>query len=246
MQADAHRTRIDLRPEAAEALGVFLLILMGCGAIMVNAESGALGHLGVSLVFGFTILLLVYALAPICGAHYNPAVTIAFAATGHFPWQRVPSYIAAQTLGATAAALVLRLLLGDSASLGATAVAPNISIPAAFAWEFLATFVLALVIVGVATDRRAAPGSAGLAIGLAVAVGSLVVGPLTGAAMNPARSIGPALVSGSLDHLWIYIAAPVLGAVAAMAAFELLRPGRVPGKVLGVTGPFNLQPGDAR
>src|SRR5690349_18814586 len=105
--------RLDLRPELAEAVGTFLLVAMGCGAIMVDARAGGLGHVGVSLTFGFVILALVYALGPVCGAHFNPAITIAFATTRHFPWRRVASYILAQVAGATAAALLLRGLLGN-------------------------------------------------------------------------------------------------------------------------------------
>lgn len=204
---------------------------------MVDAQSHALGHLGVSLAFAFAVLVLVYALAPICGAHYNPAITLAFAATGHFPWRRVPTYLAAQVLGALAAAFALHALLGPTANLGTTT--PTLDAGRAFAVEVLATFFLALVVVGVATDKRAAPGNAGLAIGLMVGLGALVAGPLTGASMNPARSLGPALASGHLDDLWLYLIAPVVGAVAAMWTFEALRPGQTP-RILGVAGPLDL------
>jgi aquaporin NIP len=224
----------DLRAEAAEAVGVFFLVLLGGAAILGDAAGGPLG---VSLAFGFTVLVLVYALGPISGAHYNPAITLAFAATRHFPWRRVPTYILAQTLGATGAALVLLALFGD---VRAATTTPSTSLPAAFAWEALATSFLALVIIGVATDRRTSPASAGLAIGLAVAVGALVAGPLTGGSMNPARSLGPALAAGDLGHLWLYVTAPPVGAVAAMMLFEALRPGRAPGTALGATGPLSL------
>lgn len=231
----------DPRPELAEALGAYFLVLAGCGAIMVNATTGALGHLGVALAFGFAILVLVYALCHICGAHYNPAVTIAFAATGHFPWRRVPTYVAAQVAGATLAALTLMLVLGDVADLGSTTPSPATSVAATFAIEALATFFLALVIIGVATDRRAAPGAAGLAIGLTVGLDALVFGPLTGASMNPARSLGPALISQTWTAQWVYLAAPVAGAVAAMLAYEALRPGRLgihAKEPLGALGPI--------
>jgi MIP family channel proteins len=239
--------RFDWRPEAAEALGVFALVFSGCGAIMVQATTGALGHVGVALTFGFVIVVLVYAMGHICGAHYNPAVTVAFAATGHFPWKRVPTYVAAQIAGAALAALVLRYLLGDAADLGATRLAAGVDAGRGFAIEAAATFLLALIIIGVATDRRAAPGAAGLAIGLTVALDALAFGPLTGASMNPARSLGPALVSGALDHLWLYVAAPVAGAAAAMFAYEALRRGRLAiaaKEPLGALGPFDLE-GDA-
>lgn len=231
----------DYRPEVAEALGVFLLVLAGCGAIMANAITGALGHVGVALAFGFAIVILVYALGHVCGAHFNPAVTLAFAATGHFPWRRVPSYIAAQVMGATLAALALRWTLGSVGGLGVTALAPGLSLWQGSAIEAAATFLLALVIVAVATDKRAAPGAAGLAIGLAVAVGALAFGPLTGASMNPARSLGPAIASGNLAGAWLYIAAPVVGALLAMLAYGAVRPGRLAIQArepLGALGPI--------
>lgn len=229
----------DLRPEIAEALGVYFLVLVGCGAIMVDATTGALGVIGVSLAFAFVILVLVYALGHICGAHYNPAITVAFALSGHFPWRRVPGYLLAQVAGALSAAYTLRLLLGTTANLGATT--PAIGIWQAFVIEALATFLLALVIIGVATDKRAAPGAAGLAIGLTVGLDALAFGPLTGASMNPARSLGPALASGEVGSLGIYLAAPLVGAALAMLAYEQLRRGdlAIPSKEpLGALGPI--------
>ncbi len=230
----------DYRPEFAEGLGAFFLVLVGCGAIMTNALTGALGGVGIALAFGFVILVLIYGLGHICGAHYNPAITLAFALTGHFPWRRVPSYMLAQTIGATAAAFTLRALLGTVANVGATI--PSIGLWQAFAVEALATFILGLVIIGVATDKRAAPGAAGLAIGLTVGLDALVFGPLTGASMNPARSIGPALASGEFTSLWLYIAAPLIGAAAAMLVYEQLRSGSLgiaaKETALGATGPI--------
>lgn len=215
------------RPELAEALGVYLLVLTGCGAVIANSITGALGHVGIALTFGFAIVVLIYAMGHICGAHYNPAITLAFAATGHFPWRRVPTYIAAQITGALLAALTLRFTLGNVASLGATVPNAALSLPTAFLVEALATFFLALVIIGVATDKRAAPGAAGVAIGLTVTLNALAFGTLTGASMNPARTIGPGIASGVYDHIWIYLAAPIFGAIAAMFAYEALRPGRL-------------------
>lgn len=224
----------DRRPELAEALGTFFLVLAGCGAAM----TGAGGLVGVALAFAFVILVLVYALGHVSGAHFNPAVTLAFALTGHFPWRRVASYALAQAAGATAAALALRVLVGNVANLGATT--PAVPAWQAFGLETLATFLLAFVIVAVATDPRAARGASGLAIGLAVGADALAFGPLTGASMNPARSLGPALASGSFAGLWIYLAAPVLGAALAMGAYAFLRSGslRVEShEPLGALGP---------
>jgi aquaporin NIP len=216
----------DLRPEAAEALGVF--------------ATGSPGTVGVALAFAFVILAMVYALGHVCGAHFNPAITLAFAATGHFPWRRVPTYLAAQVAGATLGAFALRGLLGDVARVGATGLAPGVGVAQGFALEAAATFLLALVIAAVATDKRAAPGVAGLAIGLTVGLDALAFSPLTGASMNPARSLGPALASGTYADLWLYLLAPIVGAIAAMLAYEALRPGRLAIEAkepLGALGP---------
>jgi MIP family channel proteins len=229
----------DRRPEIAEAVGAYFLVLVGCGAIMTNATTGAPGAVGIALAFAFVILVLVYAMGHICGAHYNPAITLAFALTGHFPWRRVPTYWLAQAAGATAAAFTLRVILGNVAGLGSTT--PSLSAWQAFAIEALATFILALVIIGVATDKRASAGAAGIAIGLTVGLDALAFGPLTGASMNPARSLGPALASGTFANLWIYLTAPFVGAALAMGAYELLRPGRLgieAKEALGALGPI--------
>lgn len=237
----------DYRPELAEALGVFFLVLVGCGAVMTNATNGALGLVGIALAFAFIILVLIYALGHICGAHYNPAITLAFAITGHFPWRRVVTYWIAQFAGAISAAFLLRALFGTSASIGATT--PSIGIWQAFAVEVLATFILALVIIGVATDKRAAPGVAGLAIGLTVGLDALAFGPLTGASMNPARTLGPALASGNYAGLWLYLTAPLIGAALAMIIYEQLRAGRLgieaKEPALGATGPIRALSGES-
>lgn len=231
----------DPRPELAEALGAFLLVFFGCGAIVAQARTGALGHLGIALAFAFAILVVVYALAHVSGAHVNPAVTLAFATAGRFPWARVPGYLLAQIVGATAGALALLGIHGPVADLGATTLAPGVSAGSGFALEAIATFLLVLVIWGVATDPRASPGAAGLAIGLAIGLDALAAGPLTGASMNPARSLGPALVSGRFDDLWLYAAAPIAGALAAAFTYEFLRPGRAPPSPMGVAGPVDLE-----
>lgn len=236
--------RTDLRPEAAEAIGAFFLVLAGGAAILVHA-----GPLAVSLAFGFAIAVLIYALGHVCGAHYNPAITIAFALTRHFPWARVPGYVAAQVAGATVAAVLLRVLFGSVEDV-TTGVDEGLGIGLAVLVEFLASFLLALVIIAVATDARAAHGSAGLAIGLTVALNSVWAGPLTGASMNPARTLGPALAAQVWDHLVLYLVVPVVGAGAAMATYEWLRGGTKPhpGEALGALGPVDLQeaPGATR
>jgi aquaporin NIP len=206
---------------AAEAIGTFALVFFGAGAIMVNADGGGLGQLGIALAFGLAITTMVYALGHVSGAHFNPAVSLAFALTRHFSWSSVAGYWMAQLAGATGAAFLLRASLGDVANVGATF--PSGSDRQAFVWEVVLTFFLMLVIMAVATDTRAVGEAAALAIGGTVALGALVGGPVSGAAMNPARSLGPALASGELAGLWIYLLAPLVGASLGALAYQLLR-----------------------
>ena len=206
----------------AEALGTFALVFFGCGAIMVDAERGRLGQVGVSLAFGLVVMAMVFAIGHLSGAHINPAVTLALAARRRFPWAAVPGYWGAQVTGAIAAAIVLRSSLGDIADLGATS--PSGSDAQSFVWEVVMTATLLVVIVAVATDARAAAGVAAVAIGGTIALASLVGGPISGASLNPARSLGPAFVSGDLDSLWIYLTAPLLGGVVGALAYDVLRP----------------------
>lgn len=209
------------RALAAEALGTFALVLFGCGAILVDAEQGGLGNVGVSLAFGLVVFAMVSALGNVSGAHINPAVTLGLAASGRFAWSAVPGYIAAQVAGAILAAVVLRASLGNVAGLGTTQ--PSGSVGQSFVWEVLLTATLLVVIVSVATDPRAVTGGAAAAIGGTIALASLVAGPISGASLNPARSLGPAVVSGELSSLWIYLAAPVLGGIAGALAHDALR-----------------------
>ena len=205
-----------MRAAAAESLGTFALVFFGCGAI-----ANGLSPTSVALAFGLVIAVMVYALGHISGAHFNPAVSIAFAVGRHVPWSTTGAYVVAQVLGAVAGAIVLRATLGSDADLGVTH--PTGSDLQAFVWEAILTFVLMLVITAVATDVRAVGQAAALAIGGTVALGSLVGGPVSGASMNPARSIGPAIVSGDLADLGIYIAAPIVGAVAGVLVYGQLR-----------------------
>jgi len=210
-----------LRALAAEMLGVFALVFAGAGALMVDAQTGELGHIGVAISFGLVIMVMIYALGHISGAHLNPAVSLAFAATRHFPWPRVLGYLVAQATGALLAAAVLRGSLGNIAHVGATL--PSGSDQQSFLWEVVLTFFLMLVIMAVATDTRAAGEAAAIAIGGTVGLDAMFGGPISGASMNPARSLGPALVSGDLHGLWIYLTAPFVGAVAAGLAYQLIR-----------------------
>ncbi len=205
----------------AEFIGTFALVFAGCGAIMVDAKTGALGHVGVAISFGLVIMVMIYAVGHISGAHFNPSVTFAFAVSRHFPWARVPLYWGAQLLGALLAALVLRGSLGDIAHVGATL--PSGSDAQAFLWEAVMTFFLMFVIMAVATDTRAIGEAAAIAIGATVGLDAMFGGPITGASMNPARSLGPAIVAPDFTSIWVYIAAPILGATLAAVTYQFLR-----------------------
>ena len=210
-----------MKAHLAEALGTFALVFFGCGAIAVDALAGQLGHSGTALAFGLVIAVMIYALGHISGAHFNPVVSIGFAVGRHFPWSRAVTYSLAQIAGAIMAALLLSISLGPGTDLGVTQ--PSGSDLQALVWEALLTFFLVLVITAVATDTRAVGEAAALAIGGAVALGALVGGPISGASMNPARSLGPAIVAGNLAGIWIYIAGPAIGAVAAALTYRYLR-----------------------
>ena len=209
------------RALVAEAIGTFALVFAGCGAIMVDAKTGQLGHIGVAITFGLVIMAMIYAVGHISGAHFNPAVTFAFTLTRHFPRGQALGYWAAQLVGATAAALLLRASLGDIADVGATF--PSGSDSQAFLWETILTFFLMFLIMSVATNTRAVGEAAAIAIGGTVGLDAMFGGPITGASMNPARSIGPAIAAWNFNSLWLYIAAPLLGAALGALAYQLVR-----------------------
>lgn len=210
-----------MRALAAELIGTFALVFAGAGAIMVDDKTHQLGHVGVAIVFGLVIMVMIYAVGHVSGAHFNPAVSFAFALTRHFSWRRLLGYWAAQVSGALIAAAILRGSLGSRAHVGATL--PAGSQGQAFLWEVVLTFFLMFVIMSVATDTRAVGEAAAIAIGGTVGLDAMFGGPVTGASMNPARSLGPALVSGDVHALWLYIAAPLLGAAIGGVAYQLLR-----------------------
>lgn len=214
-------TRPIVRCLAAEAIGTFALVFAGCGAVMVEAKTGQLGHVGVAISFGLVIMFGIYAVGHISGAHFNPAVTFAFALTRHFPWRRAALYWCAQLLGALLAAALLRGSLGNIADVGATL--PSGSQGQSFLWELVLSAFLMFVILAVATDTRAVGEAAAIAIGGTIALDAMFGGPISGASMNPARSIGPALVSGNLHALWLYIAAPIIGTSVGGVAYQFVR-----------------------
>jgi aquaporin NIP len=216
--ADSGRWRRAL----AEGIGTFFLVLIGPGAVMVDAYThGALGPTGIALAFALVVVALVYALGHLSGAHINPAVTVAFWSVGRFSGRDVPPYLVAQCLGAILASIVMRFVLGPIGDAGATL--PHVGLARSFLIECLLSFVLMLVIMAVATDSRVANGSAGVAVGFTVGFCALL-GPLTGASMNPARSLGPAVVGGIWNGHWIYWVAPITGMMAAGRTYNYLRP----------------------
>lgn len=210
------------REVVAEAVGTFILVFAGTGAVMVNQISdGAVTHLGISFVFGAVVAALIYTLGHISGAHFNPAVTLAFWVSGFFPRKQVITYILAQSLGAIAASALLLLSLGNVAQMGATLPLKDNWLQS-FVLETVLTFILMFIILGSGLDRRAPIGFAGVAIGLTVGLEAAFMGPITGASMNPVRSLGPALVGGIWQHHWLYWVAPILGAQIAVWVYRQL------------------------
>jgi aquaporin NIP len=212
-----------LRRAAAEGVAAFALVFAGCGAIVADAEyGGGLGVVGIALVFGLVIMVMIYATGHLSGAHINPAVTIAFTLTRHFAARDAVAYVTAQLLGAAAGAFVLLgVWPSQPAELGATM--PSVGVGSALVYEAVLSAFLMFVITAVATDTRAVGAAAAIAIGGTVGLDALFGGPVTGASMNPARSFGPALASGTWSDYWIYVAGPVLGACAGAAAYQLVR-----------------------
>lgn len=205
----------------AELLGTFILVFCGTGAVVVDQQyHGVVTHVGVAITWGAIVMAMIYTLGDISGAHMNPAVTIAFTAAQRFPAKQVLPYIISQTAGALLASITLHYLFPENKMLGATL--PAGSEMQSFVLEFLLTFFLMFVVINVATGSKEQGMFAGLAIGSIVLIEALFAGPVCGASMNPARSLAPALISGHTEHVWIYIAAPILGAVFAILVFKLL------------------------
>jgi len=208
---------------AAEGLAAFALVFAGCGAIVADDRyRGTLGAVGVSLVFGLIIMAMVYATGHLSGAHINPAVTIAFVLSRHFRARDALAYVAAQLAGATAGALLLLAVwTSKPANLGATV--PTVGAGSALVYEAVLTAILMFVIMAVATDTRAVGAGAAIAIGGAVGLDALFGGAVTGASMNPARSLGPALASGTWTDFWVYVVGPIGGAGIGALLYQLVR-----------------------
>jgi MIP family channel proteins len=212
-----------VRRAAAEGIATFALVFAGCGAIVADAEyDGTLGTVGVALVFGLVIMVMVYATGHLSGAHINPAVTIAFALTRHFPGREAATYIGSQVAGALVAALaLLGIWASEPGDRGVTV--PSVGAGSALTYEVVMTGLLMFVIMAVATDTRAVGAAAAIAIGASVGLDALFGGPVTGASMNPARSLGPAIATGEFTDLWVYLVGPAAGAALGALAYQAIR-----------------------
>lgn len=206
----------------SEFIGTFAMIFCGTGAMTINEVTGGdVTHVGIGLTWGLIIMAMIYAFGETSGAHFNPAVTIGFAYAKKFPWKEVPTYILFQVAGAFAASGLLLFLFPDSEFLGSTI--PKVDVWRAFVLELLLTFFLMLTIINVSTGSKEVGTMAGIAVGGVVMLEALFAGPITNASMNPARSLAPNIVSGNLDGLWLYMVAPVIGAVLAVISCKLVK-----------------------
>ena len=211
-----------MRKYTAEAIGTFALVFCGTGAIIINQQTaGTITHAGVAVTFGLIVSAMIYALGDISGAHLNPAVTIAFCIAKRFPAKEILPYIISQAAGAFLASFVLKFLFPDNQYLGSTN--PAGSVMQSFVLELILTFILMLVIIHVATGSKEQGMFAGMAIGSVVLLEAMFAGPICGASMNPIRSLSPAVVSGHIQNLWIYLTAPTLGAIIAIGAWQILK-----------------------
>lgn len=208
----------------AEIIGTFALLFCGCGAMTINEiTNGSISHVGVAITWGLIVMGMIYAFGETSGAHFNPAVTISFAYAKLFPWKEVPKYIIAQTIGGFLALLLLWFLFPESTELGRTNPAEGFPPFKAFILELILTFFLMLVIINVSTGSKEIGTMAGIAIGGIVLLEAMFAGPMTKASMNPIRSLAPAIVSGKTQHLWLYLTAPIMGALLAAVSCKVFK-----------------------
>lgn len=212
-----------MRALGAELFATFCLVFAGTGSVIVNdTYGGAVTHVGVALTFGLVVLAMIYTVGEVSGAHMNPAVTVGFAAVHRFAWARVGPYILFQCAGAGLASVTLRLMFPDHQTLGATLPAGIAG--QSWAMEFVLSLMLMVVVLSVATGAKEKGLLAGVAVGAVIALEAMFGGPVSGASMNPARSLAPAVVSGRLDYLWVYLTAPFTGALAGVLVCRVIHP----------------------
>ena len=210
------------RRSLCEALGTFILIFCGTGAIVVNDLSqGAITHVGIALTFGLVVLALIHALGPISGCHLNPSVSVGLWLAGIFPTKELGSYIASQCAGALLASLLIRAMFPEHPTLGATL--PASGAMQSFILEIVLTWILMLVILCVSSGPQPEAAFAAISIGAVIGLEAMFAGPISGASMNPARSLAPALISMHTDHLWVYLLAPMIGSALAVGTFSMIR-----------------------
>jgi len=211
-----------LKRSVAEAIGTFAIVFFGCGALMVGERfAGSMSGVAVPVIFGLTVAAMIYTFGHVSGAHFNPAVTLAFAIARHFPGKEVAAYWFGQFTGAIVASTLLYFILPPGTHFGETIT--HVPLVSAFVWEVMVTFFLMLVVMAVATDTRAVGTMAGAAIGITVMIGAFVGGPLTGASMNPARSLGPAIFAHTLGTMGLYFIGPIIGAALAAMLYAWMK-----------------------
>ena len=200
------------------------MVFCGCGAMTIDeVTGGAISHVGIAITWGLIVVAMIYAFGEISGAHFNPAVTIGFAVTKKFSWKEVPSYIVSQILGSFLAIATLWILFPESQSFGHTHPAEGFAPYKAFVLELLLTFFLMLTIINIVNGSKINAPVAGLVIGFVILLEAMFAGPITKASMNPARSLAPAIISGQLEHLWLYLTAPICGAILAVFSCRLVK-----------------------
>jgi aquaporin NIP len=208
----------------AETIGTFAMVFCGCGAMTINEiTGGSITHVGIAMTWGLIVISMIYAFGDISGAHFNPAVTFGFAYANKFPWKEVPKYFIAQAIGAFLACLILLFLFPQSETLGSSLPAQGFEPYRAFVLEILLTFFLMVVIINVSTGSKEIGTMAGIAIGAVILLEAMFAGPMTNASMNPIRSLAPALMSGNLQHLWLYLTAPFIGAFLAVMSCSFVK-----------------------
>jgi aquaporin Z len=213
-----------MKREIAELIGTFSMVFCGCGAMTINEiTGGSITHVGVAITWGLIVMAMIYAFGEISGAHFNPAVTIAFAVAKKFNWSDVPKYILFQIIGAFIAIGVLWVLFPESNSFGHTYPAVGFEPYKAFILELLLTFFLMVVIINVSTGSKEIGTMAAIAVGSVILLEAMFAGPMTKASMNPARSLAPAIISGNLKDLWLYLVAPIIGSVLAVISCKLVK-----------------------